>query len=403
MSSLPPLKPCFHSPPPLAVYVHTPWCVRKCPYCDFNSHPIRGAVPERAYIDALLADLEQDLPQVTGRGAETVFIGGGTPSLFSPEAIERLLGGLRERLPVAAEAEITLEANPGTVEAGNFGELRAAGVNRLSIGVQSFNPDALQRLGRVHGRREAIRAAECAHEAGFDNLNLDLMYGLPAQSPSQAVEDVATAMDLAPTHISHYQLTIEPGTLFAHRTPALPDEESIWDMQQRCQRALGARGYQRYEVSAYARAGYACRHNLNYWRYGDYLGIGAGAHAKVTDLVRATVTRTWKRKHPSEYLAHARGPDRVGGSVAVRPEELAFEFMMNALRLVEGFTPALFRERTGLALESVEHELGRALAEGLLERDGEALRPTPTGMDFLNDLVARFLPAEPTDAGRGAA
>lgn len=302
--------------PPLSVYVHIPWCVRKCPYCDFNSHEMKGrepkdALPEGAYVDALLRDLEQDLPRVWGRRVVSVFIGGGTPSLFSAEAIDSLLSGLRARLAINANAEITLEANPGTAEQARFSEYRAAGVNRLSIGVQSFDDDLLQGLGRIHGRREAIAAAEMAHAAGFDNFNLDLMFALPQQTPAQASEDVATAISLEPTHISYYQLTLEPNTLFHVQPPVLPDEELAWQIQQAGQYQLAQAAYGQYEVSAYAKPERQCSHNLNYWQFGDYLGLGAGAHSKISDAAQQSITRLAKQRHPQAYLETAGMPAGV--------------------------------------------------------------------------------------------
>ena len=294
--------PAFTAPVPLALYIHIPWCARKCPYCDFNSHEARGPVPERAYVDALLADLEQDLPRVWGRRLESVFIGGGTPSLFSAEALERLLSGLRARLPLRPDTEITLEANPGTVERGRFAEFREAGINRLSIGVQSFDDEQLRRLGRIHDRRDAFAAAEAAHAAGLDNFNLDLMFGLPGQTVAQGLADIANAIALQPAHVSYYQLTIEPNTLFHQSPPTLPDDEMIDAIQQRAQVELARQGYERYEVSAFARENRRCRHNLNYWEFGDYLGIGAGAHGKLTDPASGQIHRLWKLKHPRDYL-----------------------------------------------------------------------------------------------------
>ena len=354
---------CFAVPIPLSLYVHIPWCVRKCPYCDFNSHALSGSLPERAYVDALLADLEQDLPWVQGREIQSIFIGGGTPSLFSVTAITELLAGLRERLMLAEDLEITLEANPGTVEQQRFCGYRAIGINRLSLGVQSFNPEQLRRLGRIHGRDEALGAFESALAAGFDNINLDLMYGLPAQSLEQALADVSEAIALGPAHISHYQLTLEPNTLFHKYPPALPDHDATWAMQLRCQQRLTAAGYRQYEVSAYARAGRRCRHNLNYWEFGDYLGIGAGAHGKLTDPARGLITRSWKRKNPKDYLQ----PERIGGHTHIAEEDLGLEFMMNALRLVEGFPSRLFRERTGLSLERLAARPARCRSTGSAE------------------------------------
>ncbi|TCO80234.1 oxygen-independent coproporphyrinogen-3 oxidase [Plasticicumulans lactativorans] len=384
----------FSAAIPLALYVHIPWCVRKCPYCDFNSHAAPEALPEATYVDALLADLEQDLPRVWGRRLESVFIGGGTPSLFSAEAIDRLLSGLRARLPLHGALEVTLEANPGTVEAAKFAEFRAAGINRLSIGVQSFADDALVALGRIHGRREAIRAAEAAHASGFDNFNLDLMFGLPRQTPAAALADVATAIDLEPTHLSHYQLTLEPNTLFHRHPPPLPDDDALWTMQEACQARLAAHGYAQYEVSAYARAGRQCRHNLNYWEFGDYLGIGAGAHAKLTDPARGEIQRLWKTRHPRDYLERAASPAVRGGDAPVPTAELPFEFMLNALRLNAGVPASLFGERTGLPDETIAATVARARDEGLLDPDPARLQASERGLRFLNDLLTRFI-AEP--------
>jgi putative oxygen-independent coproporphyrinogen III oxidase len=382
----------FTALPPLSLYVHLPWCVRKCPYCDFNSHEIKDGVPELAYIDALIADLEQELPTVWGRTVETVFIGGGTPSLFSPAAIDRLLSQLRALLAMPATAEITLEANPGTLEAGRFTEFRAVGINRLSIGVQSFDDGMLAKLGRIHDGRQAIAATEATHAAGFEEFNLDLMYGLPGQSVKQALTDLEQALAMESTHLSHYQLTIEPNTRFAHTPPSLPDDDTIWDMQQRCQARLAARGFENYEVSAYARAGHRCRHNLNYWRFGDYLGIGAGAHAKISSAQTQCIVRSAKLRHPREYLANAAGAERIAEQHILSRHEAGFEFMLNALRLNEGFPVALFAQQTGLPLSIEESPLQQAETKGLIERDMHTVRPTPLGRRFLNDLTALFLP-----------
>jgi len=384
----------FTTLPPLSLYVHLPWCVRKCPYCDFNSHEIKDTIPERAYVDALIADLEQELPTVWGRPLETVFIGGGTPSLFSPAAIDRLLSQVRALLPLPATAEITLEANPGSAEAGKFAELRAAGINRLSIGVQSFDAGMLHSLGRIHGPREAIAAAEAAHAAGFEELNLDLMYGLPGQTTAQALADLQQAIDLQPSHLSHYQLTIEPNTRFASMPPTLPDDDALWEIQQTCQARLAAAGYEHYEVSAYARGGHRCRHNLNYWQFGDYLGIGAGAHAKISSAQSQCVARTAKVRHPRDYLVKAAGPARIAEERTLKRHEAGFEFMLNALRLNEGFPVALFAQHTGLPLTIMEEPLQEAERKGLIARDMHAIRPTELGRRFLNDLTALFLPEE---------
>ena len=375
----------------MALYVHIPWCVRKCPYCDFNSHEARGPVPERAYVDALLADLEQDLPRVWGRRIGSAFFGGGTPSLFSAEALERLLSGLRARLPLRPDAEITLEANPGTVERGRFAEFREIGINRLSIGVQSFDDDQLRRLGRIHDRRDAFAAAEAAHAAGLGNFNLDLMFGLPGQTVERARADIADAISLQPAHISYYQLTIEPNTAFHRMPPALPDDEIADTIQRDAQAELARHGYRRYEVSAYARENRRCRHNLNYWEFGDYLGIGAGAHGKLTDPAAGRIHRYWKLKRPGDYLKHAGTPAGVGGDQPIGEADLPVEFLMNALRLVEGVSVELFDERTGLPLAALEPALSRARTRGLLEADPERLQPTEWGLRFLNDFLQEFV------------
>jgi oxygen-independent coproporphyrinogen-3 oxidase len=381
----------FNAPIPLALYIHIPWCVRKCPYCDFNSHEARGSLPERAYVDALLADLEQDLPRVWGRRIESMFIGGGTPSLLSAEALDRLLSGLRARLPLRPDLEITLEANPGAVEQRRFAEFRAAGISRLSIGVQSFNDEHLQKLGRIHDRRAAFAAAEAAHAAGLDHFNLDLMFGLPGQTVAQALADIANAIALQPAHLSYYQLTIEPNTLFQQSPPTLPDEETGDAIQERAQAELARQGYERYEVSAYAREHQRCRHNLNYWEFGDYLGIGAGAHGKLTDPAAGQIHRLWKLKHPQDYLAQAGNPAFIGGDTPIDETDLPIEFLMNALRLVEGVPAPLFEERTGRPLATLEPALTRARARGLLETHPDRLQPTATGLRFLNDLLQEFM------------
>ena len=381
----------FQTLPPLSLYVHVPWCVRKCPYCDFNSHEAADGIPEAAYIDALIADLEQELPAVWGRPVVSVFIGGGTPSLLSGEAIDALLCAVRARLKLLPGAEITLEANPGAVEQGRFREFRAAGVNRLSIGVQSFADDMLARIGRIHGGAEAVRAAEAAHAAGFDNFNLDLMFGLPGQDLDGALADLRQAIALAPTHLSWYQLTLEPNTAFHHAPPVLPDDDLRYDMQVRGQSLLAGAGFANYEVSAYARDGFRCRHNLNYWQFGDYLGIGAGAHQKLTLPQPARIERTAKRRHPRDYLAGAGGAERIASHVALTREDAAFEFVMNALRLNEGFATRLFEERTGLPLKAIETPLHEAEARGLLSWDVQVVRPTALGRLHLNTLLELFL------------
>lgn len=378
-------------PPPLSLYIHIPWCVRKCPYCDFNSHRVDGILPEHEYVAALLSDLDGELPGCGGRAIEAIFIGGGTPSLLSAEAMARLLDGVRSRVALAEAAEITLEANPGTAESGRFLGFRQAGVNRLSLGIQSFADDQLQRLGRIHGREEGLRAAKMARAAGFDNLNLDLMFGLPGQSPAQAQADLRTAMDLQPSQVSYYQLTLEPNTVFHKYPPTLPADEAIWAIQQAGQALLAEQGYIQYEVSAYAREGAGCRHNLNYWRFGDYLGIGAGAHGKITDPDTGLVSRTAKIKHPGHYLKAISDASPPGSRLAVPAGELRFEFLMNALRLREGFHESLLTQRTGLPFRVLEPELSRCIDDGLLERGDGCIRCTPTGFNFLDTVLQRFL------------
>ena len=378
--------------PPLSLYVHLPWCVRKCPYCDFNSHEGRGALPFDAYVDALLADLEHDLPLVWGRTIQTVFFGGGTPSLFPPEFIDRFLQGASSRLRFAPGCEITLETNPGTAEHGRFELYRQAGVNRLSFGIQSFDDGCLQRLGRIHDSHEADAAVKLAQDAGFDNINLDLMYALPQQTLAMAERDLERAFALQPAHVSHYQLTLEPNTLFAAKPPqGIPDDDASWDMQEHCQALLAANGYAQYEVSAYARPGRQCAHNLNYWRYGDYLGIGAGAHGKITLGHDESILRRWKLKHPAAYLAAAGRPEAIGGDDRIEPERRPFEFMLNVLRLIEGFDLSLFALRTGLPTDAIGPQLRQAVTQGWLTLDDGHARPTDAGRRFNNDLVSLFL------------
>ena len=382
-------------PPSLALYVHVPWCVKKCPYCDFNSHGLKGRLPEAEYVAALLADLDADLAQfadgLEARTVDTVFFGGGTPSLFAPAAIGTVLDGVAARLRLAPDAEVTLETNPGTVEHGRFRDYRAAGVNRVSLGVQSFDDAALVRIGRIHGAEEARRAVRLAQDDGIDNINLDLMYALPGQDEAGALRDVAEAFALEPQHLSHYQLTLEPNTLFAARPPKLPDDDDAWAMQERCQAALADAGYAQYEVSAYARPDRQCRHNLNYWRFGDYLGIGAGAHGKLTTTDGA-IRRTWKHKHPERYLASAGSADRLGGDELVPAEQRPFEYLLNALRLNEGFSLGAFEARSGLPSARIARELERCERKGWLEREQDLVRPTELGRRFLNDVMAEFLP-----------
>ena len=382
--------------PPLSLYVHIPWCVKKCPYCDFNSHARDGALPVDAYIDALLADLDDDLARfgaaIAGRPLLSIFFGGGTPSLFSPDAIARILDGVAARLSLRDGTEITLETNPGTVEHGRFDGYRRAGVTRISFGVQSFDDDKLARLGRIHSAAEAVRAIGSAQDAGYSNINLDLMYALPQQTLDGAIEDVERAIALKPTHLSHYQLTLEPNTLFAAKPPALPDIDSAWDMQEACQQRLAEAGYAQYEVSAYAQPDRACAHNVNYWAFGDYLGIGAGAHGKITAASDRSVFRTTKVKLPRSYLDRAARAESFGTIDAIESAQLPFEFMLNALRLNDGVAASTFEERTGLARDAIAAPLERACERGWIEPGETRLRPSESGRRFLNDLVGLFLP-----------
>ncbi len=388
--------------PPLSLYVHIPWCVRKCPYCDFNSHELKtppaltaestsaGIEPEleRQYLSALIADLELALPQVWGRPVHTVFFGGGTPSLLSARALDELLSAIRARLPLAAEAEITLEANPGTFEAKKFADFRAAGVNRLSVGIQSFNPVHLEALGRIHDGAQA-RAAIGIAQASFDNLNLDLMYALPGQSVVQALADIDAAIGFGPEHVSAYHLTIEPNTYFHRHPPQVPDQDVAADMQEAIEARLASAGYRHYETSAFARPGCEARHNLNYWTFGDYLGIGAGAHSKLSFADR--ILRQMRVKHPRDYLEKMAAGVPVQQEQRLATEELPFEFMMNALRLIDGFELRLFAERTGVPVHVLRKPLETAERSGLIERDHVRVRPTLRGQRFLNDLLQIFL------------
>ncbi len=379
-------------PPPLSLYIHIPWCVKKCPYCDFNSHGQSGALPVDDYIAALVRDLEQDLPLVWGRTVHSVFFGGGTPSLFAPDAIGAILDACSSRLRFAPGAEITMECNPGTAEHGRFEQYRAAGVNRISFGIQSFDDGCLQRLGRIHGSAEAERAVKLAQDAGYDNLNLDLMYALPGQDLAMALHDIERAIALQPAHLSHYQLTMEPNTAFAVKPPeGLPGEDDAWDIQERCIEAMAAAGYAQYEVSANAREGRQCAHNLNYWRFGDYLGIGAGAHGKISSGASGEVRRRWKPKNPRDFIAHAGTARGIGGDDPIAPTGLPFDYMLNALRLVEGFRLSDFESRTGLDRQVIAAELQHARVLGWLEQDGEHWRPTELGRRFTNDVIGLFL------------
>ncbi len=415
-------EPSHGAPDPsLALYVHMPWCVRKCPYCDFNSHQLKSVMPDASYIDTLIRDFDTEMPRLRGRRIDTVFFGGGTPSLFQPEEFAVLLGALRQRIAFADDVEITLEANPGTIERGKFAGYRDAGINRVSLGAQTFAPRALEVLGRIHSADDTHRAVEELRAAKLDNFNLDLMYALPQQTLEEALEDVRTACTLGPAHISYYQLTLEPGTVFHARPPQLPDEDAAWQIQTAGQQLLADAGYAQYEVSAYARAGACCRHNLNYWLFGDYLGIGAGAHGKLSFALPDRILRTIKPKQPREYQEQVRraavdagtgvgaAPQAAAADLAARAVEgaapraaigessfilskdLPFEFMLNALRLNEGFTFTDYRLRTGLEMDSVEAKLAQAAGRGLVTGRANGWRPTELGRRFLNDLQAGFL------------
>jgi putative oxygen-independent coproporphyrinogen III oxidase len=392
--------------PPLALYVHMPWCVRKCPYCDFNSHAAPDAIPQQQYIDALIEDLALDAGAAQGRSFASVFFGGGTPSLFSPDQVGRFLEAARSLVPFAQDVEVTLEANPGTVEHGRFSGYRDAGINRVSLGAQTFDADHLRTLGRIHGSGDIARAVEEVRSAGIDNFNLDLMYGLPAQSLQQAVADLDAALELEPAHISHYQLTLEPGTVFYHRPPPLPDSDAIWQMQLDCQDRLAARGFEHYEVSAYARAGRRSRHNLNYWQFGDYIGVGAGAHGKLTwlasdDRAELAVLRSARVKQPREFLRRA-AMDRVSDRFQVERADLPFEYMLNVLRLTDDFREDDFAARTGVEFAKVAGAVAEAQRKRLLQAAGVGRwRVTELGQRFLNDLQAVFLPERADDRPSG--
>lgn len=374
--------------PPLSLYVHFPWCVKKCPYCDFNSHEVKGSFPEDAYLDALRADLESALPLIWGRKIYSIFIGGGTPSLLSAAGLDRLLSDIRTLLPLDMDIEITMEANPGTFEAEKFKSYRASGINRLSIGIQSFNSTHLAALGRIHDGDQARKAVEIAH-ANFDNFNLDLMYALPSQSLAEARLDIQTAIDCAPPHLSLYHLTLEPNTLFAKYPPQVPDDDTSADMQDMITELTTVAGYQHYEVSAYAKPKHQARHNLNYWQFGDYLGIGAGAHSKLSFPHR--IVRQMRHKHPQSYLEAMRNGNAIQEEAEISRDALGFEFMLNALRLQDGFPANLFAERTGMGINNIDAALNQAEQKGLLYRDHMSIRPTELGRRFLNNLQEMFL------------
>ena len=393
MSALLPLNthnaPSFKALPPLSLYIHIPWCVRKCPYCDFNSHEAREPIAETRYIEALIADLESALPLIWGRKVYTVFFGGGTPSMFSAAGIEQIIAAVRSRVPLSIDAEITLEANPGTFEAEKFRAFRAAGVNRLSIGVQSFNPKHLKALGRIHDDQQAYAAIDIAR-AHFDNFNLDLMYGLPEQTLDEACADIEAALSFSPPHISAYHLTLEPNTYFHRYPPPLPDDDASARMQEAIEQRLDAAGFRHYETSAFAQPGKQARHNMNYWTFADYLGIGAGAHSKISFPDR--IARQMRYKQPRQYMDNAAGGNAIQEQHDVATEDIPFEFMMNALRLTNGFPVVLFQERAGIPWTSVLKALDEAERRGLIERDHSRVKPSKLGQRFLNDLLQLFLP-----------
>jgi putative oxygen-independent coproporphyrinogen III oxidase len=375
---------------PLSLYIHIPWCEEKCPYCDFNSHKLSDEFNEKQYVAGLFKDLEQDLPSIWGRSIESIFIGGGTPSLFSGQAIDDLLSGMRSRLKLQPDLEITLESNPGTADADNYKSYKQSAVNRLSIGVQSFNDQQLKKLGRIHDAAEAIKAFHMARNAGFKRINLDLMYALPDQNVQQALEDLQQAINLDPEHISWYQLTIEPNTVFSSHPPKnIPDDDLIWEIQTAGHLLLNQAGYKQYEISAWSKPGEECRHNLNYWQFGDYLGIGAGAHGKITDFNNCNISRTRRKKQPKHWLTNA--INTMAETTIIEKQELALEFMLNTMRLNQGVKMASFSERTGLPLTSITDHLNTAQKKGLIEIQGDMLRATPKGMNYLNDLLGLFL------------
>jgi oxygen-independent coproporphyrinogen-3 oxidase len=380
------------TPIPLSLYIHFPWCIQKCPYCDFNSHAVNGELPEKRYIDALIRDLEMELPFIWGRRLESVFIGGGTPSLISAAGMQRLMSALRRLLPMRPEMEITLEANPSTFEQARFKQYRDCGINRLSIGIQSFNHDHLRRLGRVHNGQEALVAAEIAKQAGFDNFNLDLMFALPQQTQAQAMQDLQTAIECQPSHISWYQLTIEPNTFFHHSPPAnLPDDDCIADIQDQGVEILQQAGFKQYEVSAYSQAGKQCAHNRNYWEFGDYVAIGAGAHGKVSQLQTNSIERYFKYKQPQRYMQACEQGDARSQTSILSTQDLSFEFMLNALRLKQGVERTLFEQRTGLSLDVIARPLQSAMDKGLLSEDPQCLSSSDLGWRFLNEVTTLFL------------
>lgn len=377
---------------PLGLYIHFPWCIKKCPYCDFNSHAVKDEIPEHQYIQALLTDLEHDVRRLNEmRQVSHIFIGGGTPSLFSPETIADLLQSIRTIIPLKEDLEITLEANPGTFESAKFAEFRSAGINRLSIGIQSFNDQHLHHLGRVHSSKEAIRAVEIAHQTGFDNFNLDLMFGLPTQTPEHSEQDIRTAISLKPTHISYYQLTLEPNTYFYKHPPTLPVEEEIVNSQKNSQKILAACNYHQYEISAYAKPGHACKHNQNYWNFGDYLGIGAGAHGKITRSKPGQILRYWKPKSPNQYLLTSEYKQPLVSDNSISVSDLPLEFLMNQLRLKKGFTMAVYTDRTGLPSTTLEPGLSQCLEEQLIVNKNGRFCCSVNGWNFLDSILEKFI------------
>jgi len=381
--------PEFTTLPPLSLYIHLPWCVKKCPYCDFNSHTYESGLPEDEYVNALISDLEYQLPSIWGRRIVSVFIGGGTPSLFSAQSINKIMTTIRSHLNCLPDMEVTMEANPGTVEQNKFNGFYEAGINRLSIGVQSFDDQKLKSLGRIHNANEALNAVEVARKAGFSNINLDIMFALPGQSIEQALLDLQQAIDLSPQHISWYQLTIEPNTFFYSHPPVTPEDDDVWEMQQKGQQLLADSGYIQYEISAYAKNKQQCAHNLNYWQFGDYLALGAGAHGKISRADTSEINRYWQVRKPADYM-QASVENKTSGSESLLTEQIVFEFMLNALRLKQGFDIQTFEQNTGLSSELIIEKCQNAIGEGLLERNEKGFAATQQGYLFLNDLINLF-------------
>ena len=385
----------FTTLPPLSLYIHFPWCVEKCPYCDFNSHELKSSTPPDDYIDCILLDLENELPNIWGRSITSIFMGGGTPSLFSADNIDRLMQGLRSRLNISPTIEITLEANPGTVDQSQFTGFREAGINRLSMGIQSFNDSMLEKLGRIHNSIQAINAIEAAHKADFNSFNIDLMFGLPNQNMEQMRQDLQTAIDFQPPHLSHYQLTIEPNTLFAAKPPSVPYDDELWEMTQQAHSLLTSNQYVQYEVSAFSKSNTRtktqCQHNLNYWRFGDYLGIGAGAHQKISYANTQSIERCFKQKHPKKYMQDVKSNRHVLDKKTLSKDDIVFEFMLNALRLTNGFNVQRFTDNTGLNISNIQDTLNKAQEKKWLMQTGDIIKPTPLGNQYLNDLMALFL------------